>query len=132
MYDPADPLYSRVQSVALSFPSAAEKVSHGRAAFFTTKVFGYWSWFEKADDGDWIQHPRALVIKPSEDERMALLEEGAWLPPYLASAGWVVLDIESGWISRIEELLDMSYRTTASARLVRERDQAMSLREGEM
>lgn len=37
-----DPLLSRVRLVALALPGAQEKISHGRPAFFTDKVFAYY------------------------------------------------------------------------------------------
>lgn len=122
VFDASDPLLHRVTAQALRLPAAAQKISHGRPAFFTTKVFAYWSWSRKLANGTWEQHPHALVIHPAPDERLALLEEGAWLPPYLAGAGWVAIDLTPAWRARTGELLDMSYRTTASARLVRELD----------
>lgn len=122
VFDRGDPLYTRVRATALAFPGAAERISHGRPAFFTAKVFAYWTWSERASDG-WVQHPHALVVQPADDERLALLDAGAWLPPYLAGAGWVAVDLDAAWAERIEELLDMSYRRTAAARLVRDWDQ---------
>ena len=38
MFDEADPLLARVRDLALALPEAAEKVTHGRPTFFTTKV----------------------------------------------------------------------------------------------
>ena len=35
MFDDGDPLLVRVREIALAFPGAAEKVSHGRPAFTT-------------------------------------------------------------------------------------------------
>ena len=40
MFDEADPVLGRVRALALAFPDATEKISHGHPAFFTTKVFG--------------------------------------------------------------------------------------------
>ncbi len=39
MFHDSDPILSRVRSMALALPSAAEKVSHGRPCFFTRKIF---------------------------------------------------------------------------------------------
>ena len=41
MFDDADPLLARVREIALALPEAAEKITHGRPTFFTTKVFAY-------------------------------------------------------------------------------------------
>ena len=42
MFDETDPLLGRLRALALALPDAAEKISHGRPAFFTTKVFAYY------------------------------------------------------------------------------------------
>ena len=42
-FDDGDPVLARVRELALALPDAGEKVSHGRPAFFTTKVFAYLS-----------------------------------------------------------------------------------------
>ena len=41
MFDDADAMLGRVRDPALALPEAGEKVSHGRPAFFTQKVFCY-------------------------------------------------------------------------------------------
>ena len=56
MFDEDDRFLARVRDVALAFPTPAEKVSHGRAAFFTKKVFASYGGSLKVD-GDWLQHP---------------------------------------------------------------------------
>jgi hypothetical protein len=61
MFDDDDPLLARVRAVALAFPEAQEKVSHGRPAFFTGKVFAYFGGALRVD-GEWVQHPQSLVI----------------------------------------------------------------------
>lgn len=124
-FDPADPMLERVRALALARPGADMKVSHGWPAFFTQKVFAYLGFSRKNDDGDWEKRPRALVIRPEPDDRLALLDElgdGAWVPPYLGSAGWIAIELDRLDDDRIDELLDMSYRVTAPARLVRELD----------
>ncbi len=122
MFDDADPVLRRVREVALAFPGADEKVSHGRPAFFTTKVFAYYGWSEKVAEGEWFRHDTALVVLPDADERLALLDEGAWVPPYLGGAGWVAIDLDASNLPRVEEYLDMSFRRTAPVTRVREWD----------
>jgi hypothetical protein len=51
MFDEADPVLDRLRALALAFPDAAEKVSHGHPAFFTTKVFAYYGGSVKVDGG---------------------------------------------------------------------------------
>ncbi len=119
MFDDDDPVLARVRELALGFPDAAEKVSHGRPAFFTTKVFAYYGGSVKVD-GAWVQHPQCVMVLPDPGERQALLEEGrAFVPAYLGPAGWVGVDLPDGtdW-SQVAELLDASYRSTAGVRRV--------------
>ena len=63
MFDDDDPLLQRLRSVALALPDAAEKVSHGIPAFYTTKVFAYFGGSVKVD-GEWVRHPGAVMVLP--------------------------------------------------------------------
>lgn len=123
MFDDDDPRLLRLRELALALPDAAEKVSHGRPAFFTTKVFAYFGTSLRVD-GEWVQHPHHVVVQPDPDERAALLQDDRTVvPAYLGPAGWlgVLLPPESGprsaW-AEIAELLDASYRRTAGPRRV--------------
>ena len=73
MFDEADPVLGRVRALALAFPDAGEKVSHGHPAFFTTKVFAYYGGSVKVD-GNYRQHERSVLVLLDPDEREALLE----------------------------------------------------------
>ena len=120
MFDEADPLLARVRELALAFPDAAEKVSHGRPAFYTTKVFAYYGGSVKVD-GAYRQHDRSVMVLLDPDERRALLEdEGTFVPAYLGPSGWIGRDLTPGtdW-NEIAELLDASYRRTAGVRRTR-------------
>jgi hypothetical protein len=57
MFDDDDPVLARLRTMALHLPGAAEKVSHGRPAFHTVKVFAYYGGSVKVD-GEWVQHPQ--------------------------------------------------------------------------
>ena len=123
MFDEADPLLARVRSLALAFPDAAEKISHGRPAFFTKKVFAYYGGSLKVD-GEWAQHPQSIMVQPDESDRRALLEDDrTFVPAYLGPSGWVGLDLDADtdW-TEVAELLDASYRLTAPSRDVAELD----------
>ncbi len=117
MFDDDDPVLARVRALALDLPDAAEKVSHGRPAFFTTKVFAYYGGAQKLD-GDWVEHPHCVMVLPDAGEREALLGvERAFGPAYLGPAGWVGVDLreDTDW-DEVAELLDASYRLTAGVR----------------
>jgi predicted DNA-binding protein (MmcQ/YjbR family) len=123
MFDDDDPFLERVRQLAAELPNTGEKVSHGRPAFFTGKVFAYYGGSLKVD-GEWIQHPQSIVVQPDEGDRRALLEDDrVYVPAYLGPSGWIGIDLDaaSDW-SEIAELLDASFRLTAPARDVAELD----------
>lgn len=117
MFDDDDPFLAQIRRLAALLPNTSEKVSHGRPAFFTKKVFGYYGGSLKVD-GEWIQHPHSIVVQPDESDRRALLEDDrAYVPAYLGPSGWIGIDLDDAtdW-AEIAELLDASYRLTAPAR----------------
>ncbi|XVV17067.1 MmcQ/YjbR family DNA-binding protein [Actinoplanes sp. CA-131856] len=119
MFDDADPLLARIRAVALAFPDAAEKISHGHPAFYTTKVFAYYGGSIKVD-GEYVTHPHSLIVLTEPGEREALLENpDTYVPAYLGPSGWVGIDLtpRTDW-AEIAELLDASYRLTAGKRRV--------------
>ena len=125
MFDPEDPVLARLRQVALAFPDAAEKLSHGSPAFFTTKVFAYFAGSEKVA-GEWVHHERALLVLADPDERAALLADPrVFVPAYLGPSGWVGVDLDedADW-DEVRELLDASYRRTAGPRRVARLDAA--------
>ena len=123
MFDADDPVLARVRNIALRFPGAVEKISHGRPAFYTKKVFAYYGGSLKVD-GQWVEHPHSVVVQPDESDRRALVEDArCYVPAYLGPSGWIGIDFDTDtdW-TEIAELLDASYRLTASARNVAELD----------
>ncbi len=123
IFDDDDPLLARVRKLAAAFPGTDEKVSHGRPAFFTKKVFAYYGSSLKVD-GEWIQHPQSIMVQPDPDDRPALLQDPrAFVPAYLGPSGWIGYDLddEGDW-DEVAELLDASFRLTAPRRLVSELD----------
>ena len=123
MFDDDDPVLARVRELAGALPGTAEKVSHGRPAFFTKKVFAYYGGSLKVD-GAWVQHPQAVIVLPDGDDRVALLEDpSGFVPAYLGPSGWIGVDLDetADW-TEVAELLDASYRLTAPKALVAELD----------
>jgi predicted DNA-binding protein (MmcQ/YjbR family) len=117
MFDDDDPVLARVRELALALPNAAEKVSHGRPAFFTKKVFAYYGGSVRVD-GEWVQHPHALLILPEPDERPALeQDQRSFVPAYLGPSGWLGIDLDetTDW-DEVAELLDASYGQTTTRR----------------
>jgi predicted DNA-binding protein (MmcQ/YjbR family) len=120
MFDDDDPVLQRLRAVTLAFPDAAEKVSHGIPAFYTTKVFAYYGGSVTVGDG-YQRHPASVLVLADPLERPALLEEArAYLPMYLGASGWVGLDLDArtDW-DEVAELVETSYRLTAGVRRVR-------------
>ena len=123
MFDADDPYLHRIRDLALALPGAAEKISHGRPAFFTTKVFAYYGGSIKVD-GAYVQHDRSVMMHPDEGEVLALAGQArSYRPAYLASSGWIGVDLTAAtdW-AEIAEIIVASYRETAGRRLVAELD----------
>lgn len=123
MFDPGDPLLARVRAIGLALPEADEKVSHGRPALFTQKVFAYFGGSQRID-GEWVAHDAAIVVHPDPDDEPALRQDPRfWVPAYLGPAGWLGIDLDgdTDW-QEVAELIESSYRVTAPRRLVRELD----------
>ena len=123
MFSPDDPLLARVRAIALTFPEAAEKVSRGRPAFFTQKVFCYFGGSVRID-GDWVAHDAGIMVRPDAEDDPALRQDPRfWVPAYLGPSGWLGIDLDddTDW-QEIAELIDASYRVTAPRRFVADLD----------
>ena len=118
-FDDDDPVLGRVRRIALALPDAAEKVSHGHPAFFTTRVFAYYGGSQRID-GEWVQHVRSVLVLPDPAEREALLQDPrCWVPAYLGPAGWLGVDLDARTgDDELAELIEDSYRRTAGPRRV--------------
>ncbi|UZD62468.1 MmcQ/YjbR family DNA-binding protein [Brevibacterium sp. JSBI002] len=119
MFDDDDPMLERVRAIALSLPEAAEKISHGRPAFFTKKIFAHYGGTEKLVSGEMVQHPQALlVLLDHMDAEVVLERSDCFVPMYLGPSGWVGLGLDDLDDEELRELTIDSYRNTASARLI--------------
>lgn len=124
MFSDDDPVLAQVREVALALPDAAEKVSHGIPAFYTTKVFAYYGGSVKIGEGH-TRREQSVLVLADPSERPALLESDRFFHPmYLGPSGWVGLDLASDtdW-SEVRELVETSYRLTAGVRRVRRLDE---------
>lgn len=124
MFSPDDPLLARVRRIALALSEADEKVSHGRPAFFTLKVFCYFGGSVRVD-GEWVAHDAAIMVRPDPDDEPALRQDPRfWVPAYLGPSGWLGVDLtaDTDW-QEVAELIDASYRVTAPRRLVKQLDE---------
>lgn len=127
MFDDADPVLARVRGLALGFPEAAEKISHGRPNFHTKKSFAIYGGGTKGGHNRFNQ---SILVKPDADELPGLKADSRFFEPaYWGSVGWMGLDLTAGsadgpdvdW-AEVAELLDMSYRNTAAKTLIRRLD----------
>jgi len=124
MFDRDDPMLALIRGIALGLPGAAEKISHGRPAFYTKKVFAYYGGSVRRGDGDWVQHPQSVMVLLDADERAAYLDDPrAFVPAYLGPSGWLGIDLMStGDLEEVTELIDSSFRNTAPGRLITDLD----------
>ena len=132
MFRDDDPVLGRVREIALAFPEAYEKISHGRPAFFVAKMFLMYGGSVKPPAmGDYIQYPQSILVKVDAGDRPALEQDPRFFrPAYLGPAGWLGLDLSApragdrdvDW-DEVGELVDASFRLTAPKKLVRQLDQ---------
>lgn len=122
MFDDADPVLARVRQIALAFPEATEKISHGRPTFSAPKMFAVYGGSRKNPSGPMTRYNHALLVKVDDSERVALeQDERFFYPAYLGPYGWMGLDFDAATIdwAEVAELVDASFRLQAPARLVR-------------
>lgn len=120
MFDADDPLLARLRGFCLALPDAAEKVSHGRPNWYTTKVFAVFGGSVKGQPSNLLLN-RALLFLPDPAERLALEQDERFhVPAYYGTAGWLALPLDNGspaW-GEVAELIESSYRETAGSRRV--------------
>ncbi|WP_153503314.1 MmcQ/YjbR family DNA-binding protein [Cumulibacter manganitolerans] len=121
-----DPYLARLREVCLALPEATEKTSHGHPVFHTKKVFAVFGGVVKGDHAS-DRYAQSVLFLPDQLEHEALLQdERFFVPGYYGPAGWLGLDFrtaEPDW-DEVGELVESSYRNTASTRLVRALDEA--------
>lgn len=126
-FDDADPVLAKLRTICLALPGADEKVSHGRPAFFTKKIFAIYGAVVKGDHhaGD---HDQALVFMPSADDEASIDQDDRFfVPAYWGPYGWRAVDLphrktgKVGW-DEVTELIEDSFRMTAPKRSIAELD----------
>lgn len=124
MFGDDDPVLARLREICLALPGAAVKVSHGRPAFFTKKIFAIYGAVVKGDHHSG-QYDSAVIFMPPDEEREALdQDERFFVPAYYGPYGWRATDLaedHADW-DEVAELIEESYRLTAPAKLVAELD----------
>lgn len=121
-FDDRDPVLGTLREVCLALPRAQEKVSHGRPAFFTKKIFAIYGAVTKGDH-DSGRYDQALVFLPDADEIAALEQhERIFTPAYWGPYGWLGYDLgpaNTDW-TEVGELIEDSFRNTATKKLIAE------------
>ena len=109
----SDPLLVRVRELALQLPGAQEKVSVGFPAFYTRMAV-------KDAAGVWQHPPSVSLLLPREERQAVLAMPDSFVPGYIGPRGWVGLRLtdDTDWVE-VGELIEESFRTTASKKLVR-------------
>lgn len=121
---PAREFEAYARDIARPFPGGAEKISHGRPAFNTTKSFAYYGGSVKVD-GAWVEHDQSLLVLPDQSDRTTLLADSRTYVPGLPRQPR--LDrlrprCSRGGLAAVRELIDSSCRNTAATSLVAELD----------
>lgn len=124
MFDDDDPVLGRLREICFSLPGADVKVSHGRPAFFTKKIFAGYGAVLKGDHHSG-EHDQALVFVPSPDDLEAIEQDDRFfVPAYWGPYGWRAIDLggdDVDW-DEVTELVEDSYRLTAPKKLIAELD----------
>ena len=113
-YRDDDPYLSELRTVCLALPETAEVEAWGRPTFRAgKKIFALFT----CDDDERY----AVIFKPEDDERPALLQdERVFSPRYWGPSGWLALDLTAAPVDWVEvgELVDGSYRQVALKRML--------------
>jgi predicted DNA-binding protein (MmcQ/YjbR family) len=126
MFSDDDLGLAELREIALGFPAAFEKISHGRPSFFVTKMFAMYGGSSKTVvPGEMTRFSHALLVKVDETDRSALAQDTRFFfPAYLGPAGWLGLDFTAAKIdwAEVTELVDASYRLVAPKKLLNQLD----------
>lgn len=124
MFDDDDPGLAELRGIALAYPGAYEKVSHGRPAFFVSKMFAMYGGSSK-ESGEMVSVPHCVMVKVEASDRTALEQDDRFFrPAYLGPAGWLGLDLTSASVDwdEVRELVDASFRLVAPKRMIKALD----------
>ncbi|WP_286149302.1 MmcQ/YjbR family DNA-binding protein [Mycobacterium sp. IS-1496] len=124
MFRDDDPGLAEVREIALGYPEAYEKVSHGRPCFFVSKMFAMYGGSTK-ETGAMTTVSHCVLVKVDESDREALqADDRFFLPAYLGPSGWLGLDFDRAEVDwdEVRELVDASFRLVAPRRLVKQLD----------
>jgi predicted DNA-binding protein (MmcQ/YjbR family) len=138
MFGDDDPGLAELRAVALAFPEAFEKVSHGRPTFCVPKMFAMYGGNSKLEHfpgrsapsrrpSATVAFPQSVLVKVDDSDRAALQQDRRFFyPMYLGPYGWLGLDLTAAKVdwAEVTELVDSSYRMVATKKLIGRLDQA--------
>ena len=122
-FDDDDPVLAQMSQICLALPGADMKISHGRPAFFTKKIFAGYGAVLKGEHHTG-QYDQALVFMPDPEDAEAIAQDDRFFSPaYWGPYGWMGLDLggKTDW-DEVVELVEDSYRATAPKKLIAELD----------
>ena len=123
-FDDDDPALAKFRQICMAMPGADVKVSHGRPAFFTKKIFAMYGAVTKGDHHSGT-YDQSMVFLPDPDELAALEQhERVFVPAYWGPSGWLGYDFappKTDW-TEVAELVEDSFRNTASKTLIAQLD----------
>jgi predicted DNA-binding protein (MmcQ/YjbR family) len=125
MFGADDPGLAELREIALGFPGAQEKISHGRPGFFAAKMFAMYGGSTK-QTGEMTAVNHCVMVKVDESDRAALRrDERFFYPAYVGVSGWLGLDFTVAAVDwdEVRELVDASYRLVAPARFLKALDE---------
>jgi predicted DNA-binding protein (MmcQ/YjbR family) len=121
---------AELRRIALGFPGAAEKISHGRPVFSAPKMFAvYGGSSKRITPGEMTPFPHAMLVKVAELDAKALEQDCRFFfPAYLGPYGWWGLDFTAAKVdwNEVAELVDASYRLIASKKLLKQLDEQVT------
>lgn len=83
-----------LRTIALGYPEAYEKISHGRPCFFVSKMSAmYGGSTKETEQMSRVSH--CILVKVDQSDREALrTDDRFFLPAYLGPSGWLGLDFD--------------------------------------
>ncbi|CAN5538199.1 MmcQ/YjbR family DNA-binding protein [soil metagenome] len=121
---------AELRRIALGFPGATEKISHGRPVFGAPKMFAvYGGSSKRTAPGEMTPFPHAMLVKVDETDAKALEQDTrCFFPAYLGPYGWLGLDFTAAAVdwAEVAELVDASYRLIASKKLLKQLDEQVT------
>ncbi|MDT5188777.1 MAG: hypothetical protein QOI28_1028 [Mycobacterium sp.] len=127
MFRDDDPGLAELRVIALGFPEAFERISHGRPVFCVPKMFAmYGGSCRTISAGEMTPFPHSILVKADETDRKALEQDGRFFyPAYVGPYGWLGLDLMAAKVDwdEVGELVDASYRLVAPRKAIRMLDE---------